>query len=530
MGKTLVDHSKQTILVAGMHRSGTSALTKTLSILGADLPKNLMPSMIGNNEKGFWESRDLERIHDSLLESAGSMWDDWSEFNPEWFETVTAKHYKKKLLRYLKKDFKNSPLFIIKDPRICRFLPIWFETSQQFDSKSFVIIPFRHPLEVANSLKKRDGMAISKGLLLWLRHVVDAVHYSKTMPRAFVSFDNLLNDWDNCVNNITQQTGIKWPKKSALSQLKIEEFLDVGQRHQTQEKGVSFTKDIPSYIEKAYMALLALEKDHNDKEAIKTIESIRANFTKTSSIYAKIAIHEQLLLQQAKLLVCKLEKENSLLNEKLDKNKRLINELQEAHARKDQFLTELQEAHTRKDQQIGALQEAHARKDQQIGELQEVGSKNNDLLCEIQKEYCDLEEYYKSQLNDKDSLIQNATDFIKKLTLSKNNYNKYEKYLNQKTKASILQKFLKLGAFKKGRSLEKDMQLILESGKFDPLFYLIHNPDVLKAGVSPLEHFCVYGWKEGRNPNANFNLEVYCEETPEVLNSGINPFVYYLLY
>ena len=97
MEKKLIEHSTQAILVAGMHRSGTSALTKTLSILGADLPRNLMPPMKGNNDKGFWESKDLEGIHDSLLESAGSMWDDWSEFNPEWFETVTAIQYKKKI-------------------------------------------------------------------------------------------------------------------------------------------------------------------------------------------------------------------------------------------------------------------------------------------------------------------------------------------------------------------------------------------------------------------------------------------------
>jgi len=529
--------SSQVLLIAGMHRSGTSALTKTLSILGADLPSNLMPPMKGNNEKGFWESRDLEKIHDSILESAGSMWDDWSEFNPEWFETITAIKYQKKLLKYLKKDFKKSPLFIIKDPRVCRFLPLWFEASYQFNSRPFVLIPFRHPLEVAISLKKRDGMAISKGLLLWLRHIVDAVHYSQSTPRAFISYNSLLSDWDACTANITQQTGVKWPKKSALSQLQIEEFLDIRQRHQTLEKDISFTKEIPDYIEKTYSALQALEKDKNNKSAIDTIESIRADFNKKSSIYAKISIFEQLELRKTKTLLCQLEKENFDLDKKLNSKSYFVNELQEAHATKDRFIAELQEAHATKDQQITELQEAHVAKEQQIVELQKFKQENADLSTELQnikrkfiKEKGELELYYTNSLKDKDIQIKNAKEFVNILTDSKKQYRKYTRYLSQKTGSSFLHKYLLTSDLKKGRTLEKDIQLIRESGKFDPLFYLINNPDVLHAGVSPLEHFCAYGWKEGRNPNSSFSFENYCKETPEALDTGINPFVHYLLW
>jgi len=571
--------SSQVLLIAGMHRSGTSALTKTLSILGADLPSNLMPPMKNNNEKGFWESRDLEKIHDSILQSAGSMWDDWSEFNPEWFETITATKYLKKLLKYLQKDFKKSPLFIIKDPRICRFLPLWIEASYQFNSRPFVLIPFRHPLEVATSLKKRDGMAISKGLLLWLRHIVDAVHYSQSTPRAFISYNSLLSDWDACITSITQQTGVKWPKKSALSQLQIEEFLDIRQKHQTLENDTSFTKEFPDYIEKTYCALQALEKDKNNKSAIDTIESIRTDFNKKSSIYAKISIFEQLELRKTKTLLCQLEKENFDLDKKLNSKSYFVNELQDAHATKDRFIEELQEGHATKDQQIAELQEAHATKDQQIAELKEAHATKDQLIAELKeahatkdqqiadlqeahatkdqqiaklqkfeqnntdlntelkkikrkliKEKNDLELYYTNLLKDKDTRIQNAKEFIKILTDSKKQYKKYTRYLNQKTGNFLLPKYPSISSLKRGRTLEKDIQLIRESGKFDPLFYLINNPDVLHAGVSPLEHFCTYGWKEGRNPNSSFSFKNYCKKTPEALDTGINPFVHYLLW
>ena len=69
--------SRKRLLVLGMHRSGTSALTRVLSLLGADLPKTLMPSAPNNNETGFWESSRLYRLHNRLLNECKSSWDDW---------------------------------------------------------------------------------------------------------------------------------------------------------------------------------------------------------------------------------------------------------------------------------------------------------------------------------------------------------------------------------------------------------------------------------------------------------------------
>src|SRR5262245_41143141 len=83
-GQAQGGRSRQAILVLGMHRSGTSALTRVFSLLGADLPKNLMAAAPSSNETGHWESLDLFVIHDELLTSAGSRWDDWRAFNPDW--------------------------------------------------------------------------------------------------------------------------------------------------------------------------------------------------------------------------------------------------------------------------------------------------------------------------------------------------------------------------------------------------------------------------------------------------------------
>ncbi len=64
------------LVVTGMPRSGTSALARVLSLFGADLPKNLMPLVPGNNPEGFWEPLDLVNLHDKMLRAAGTRWHD----------------------------------------------------------------------------------------------------------------------------------------------------------------------------------------------------------------------------------------------------------------------------------------------------------------------------------------------------------------------------------------------------------------------------------------------------------------------
>ncbi len=78
--------------------------------------------------------------------------------------------------------------------------------------------------------------------------------------------------------------------------------------------------------------------------------------------------------------------------------------------------------------------------------------------------------------------------------------------------------------------LKKDYWIIKFSKLFDPAYYLKQYPDVRKADVDPIEHYVLYGWKEGRNPNPSFDTRYYLENNPDVAQSCINPFLHYILY
>ena len=68
---------RQALLVAGMHRSGTSALTRVLDLHGVSLGSELLAAA-ADNRAGFWENRRVVDFHERLLGVVGSSWDELS--------------------------------------------------------------------------------------------------------------------------------------------------------------------------------------------------------------------------------------------------------------------------------------------------------------------------------------------------------------------------------------------------------------------------------------------------------------------
>jgi hypothetical protein len=273
-------------MVLGMHRSGTSALTRVLALLGADLPKNLMGAYPAN-PTGHWESNDLVTIHDQLLSSAGSRWDDWRIFNPEWFDSPAAWPFKQQILDVLRKDFAGSQLFVVKDPRICRFWPLWRDALAEFGAKPLIIMPVRNPLEVAASLKRRDGFNPSKSHLLWLRHVLDAEYATRAMPRAITSYQSLVEDWQDVIAGLTSQLRLSWPRRSATVDIEIEQFLSAEFKHHvvTPER-LAGKPEVVDWVREAYATLTHMTGEGENPTGMAQLDRIRTSFDKASAAFS----------------------------------------------------------------------------------------------------------------------------------------------------------------------------------------------------------------------------------------------------
>ena len=144
------------VFVLGMHRSGTSMLSGLLVEgfrydMGDDIMK---PSF--DNEKGFYENNNVVNQNDEFLLMQGASWSsNVVGFNPDEALEQKAKGKLKfgdgkQALRFLNK-YKFSP-YLLKDPRLCITLPIWLKLVEE---EPAIVFTYRHPLEVAMSLKSR---------------------------------------------------------------------------------------------------------------------------------------------------------------------------------------------------------------------------------------------------------------------------------------------------------------------------------------------------------------------------------------
>ena len=216
---------KTCIIVAGMHRSGTSAVTRVVNLLGADITRDLMLAAVGDNDRGFWESNTVVAIHDRLLHALGSSYDDPLPLPDHWLETQAALEAKCELSDEIKEDFGDSRLFVVKDPRIARLLPLWLTILDDLAIDPIVVITVRNPLEVAASLGKREGISRAQALLMYIRSYLEAELASRERRRFFVQYDQVLSDWRIIASKLWKVVGPTLPRPKAQVVAEINDFL-----------------------------------------------------------------------------------------------------------------------------------------------------------------------------------------------------------------------------------------------------------------------------------------------------------------
>ena len=290
---------KTAFVVLGMHRSGTSSIAGTLVKLGASAPKTRLPAR-QDNETGFFESAVFMQLNDEILASAGSKWDDWRAFNPVWFGSPIAAEFEEKASAAIISEFGSSDLIVIKDPRICRMVPFWLKVINRTGYAARIIIPVRSPLEVARSLQVRNEFPTAKGLLLWLRHTLDAEGATRGLPRAVLDWSRFLVDWRLTTALIGERTGVSWPPLSDQSAADIDHFLKLSLRHFiVASDEFSFHPDVNDWVRDAYTAMIALANEGNVGLAKQELDNVKFEFEKGAKIFGRLLVDVELIARQS---------------------------------------------------------------------------------------------------------------------------------------------------------------------------------------------------------------------------------------
>ena len=220
------------IVVLGMHRSGTSAIARSLELLGVRLGDDLHPAGF-DNPSGFWEDRECLKINEELLKHLGSSYD---RLDFAWYfssdNTIIRSMLSKAKQTIVRKLSENGGLWGFKDPRTCRLISFWREVFNAIECDVYYLIVLRNPLSVARSLAKRNAMPFEKTYLLWLQHVLPSVIDSAGKQRLVVDYDQMMEAPVDQISRISKCFKLPMLDINSIAFREyLEKFLDVKLRH-----------------------------------------------------------------------------------------------------------------------------------------------------------------------------------------------------------------------------------------------------------------------------------------------------------
>jgi hypothetical protein len=315
-----------------MHRSGTSALGGVVNALGAAGPKTPLPSH-ATNPRGFFESAPLILAHDELIALAGSSWHDWRQLDQQRINSNAAEPYRQKIKQLLVDEFGDEPLFVIKDPRTCRFVPFMSSILDEMNVSPVALLPVRNPLEVAYSLNRRDRMALPKSLLLWLRHVLEAEYHSRRMPRYILSYEGFLADWRKHMDRAAKKTGVVWPSRPDHSDIKIGQFLTADLYHERSTlEDMNNHPDVTQLVRETYQILSTIAAGDEDKGLLDQLDTMRARFDEACETFSPAMAIEEVAVAQLRGELSTRDTETELVRQENSKlATRLEQQSAEAH-------------------------------------------------------------------------------------------------------------------------------------------------------------------------------------------------------
>lgn len=182
---------KTLIFITGMHRSGTSLLANLLNKASVYMgnPDDLLPPNF-DNRFGFYESKNFLDINEKVLHKLNSKWDTTEDINLNSDKSISEE---KESAEEFLKDLSEKHQYIgLKDPRATLLLPFWSNVIKK--NKIKVLFVIRNPLEIADSLKKRNSYSIDKSLGIWEVYTRKGLENNKKYDTLFVKYDEILDN------------------------------------------------------------------------------------------------------------------------------------------------------------------------------------------------------------------------------------------------------------------------------------------------------------------------------------------------
>ncbi len=375
------------IVVLGMHRTGTSAMSRVLHRCGAALPAEVMPPQ-PDNPTGFWESPRLADLADEILAQSGLTWDSVGRIPDAWFESETAAEYVRRYAELFASEFPGEGPWLLKDPRLCRLVPLLRQALASIDVEPRFVMTLRHPLEVARSLQARNGHDLERGQALWLEHCLVAESRTRGLPRTLIRYSDILGNWRGVVDRINDSLGLALDYNDGKITAELDATIDPDLRHHDAVQDEEDPAIMSPVVDSVYQALLKL--DAGKATATRVLDRLQDQLGASESLFATLAdkesqrarsaeVQRDLLHRQHTEAVEALRKLEMRLSAERRKFRRDLEEKEQAAARanseREQAVGEARVQRQRIRDAEAALEELRRRHDRAQVQLRDIESR-----------------------------------------------------------------------------------------------------------------------------------------------------------
>jgi len=277
--------TRRALFVVGSGRSGTSTLARALELMGMHVPQPVVPAD-HSNPKGFGESQWVVDFHDRLLRRAGVSMGD---ARPQaWFDTGKLAVNGK--LRERTKSWLDSQYsadvheLVLKDPRLSWFLGLWRQAAERNAIEASYVVMLRPPAEVLASKELYYGAQVSETsrAATWLNLMLHTERATRGLPRSFVRYHDLLEDWTRPIHQLGEDLRIDAVLGATARDLRhVHELIDPGLRRvRTDWADLDVPKAVRELLEETWNQLDRMADGEDTAERHQLLDELRDAYTR----------------------------------------------------------------------------------------------------------------------------------------------------------------------------------------------------------------------------------------------------------
>lgn len=292
--------SPHLLLVTGSGRSGTSSVAGALKRLGLHVPQPEVPAD-EKNPRGYYEPEWVTEFHKRVLNPVPVRTIDTRPTAGAIAAEAGSRPEVEEELREWLSGQLDAEQILVKDPRAFWILPVWTRVAASLDISVSTLTMLRHPTEVVRS---RDSAYLTEqtptfrrqretaNIAAWVNAAFETERSTRSLPRAFVRYADLLADWRTALHLAGSQAGLDFNADlTTRVPHDVDDFIDAKlNRSAITWDDIAVPTQLRDLAERTWQAMNSLVDTPSSEQAIASLAELQEEYVELFDFSEAIAM------------------------------------------------------------------------------------------------------------------------------------------------------------------------------------------------------------------------------------------------